>query len=91
MKSNIPDLRSLSSWTVLAAALAVAGCSSTGEKSAGATPAGNTSSKARADDKRTVDIGKSSSASGGEMNYKNPHMEKCWAADGFDFNGYDTL
>ena len=25
------------------------------------------------------------------MNYKNPHLEKCWVADGFDFNGYDTL
>ena len=27
----------------------------------------------------------------GGLNYKNPHLEKCWLANGFDFNGYDTL
>lgn len=27
------------------------------------------------------------------MRYNNPHLEKgkCWVADGFNFNGYDTL
>src|ERR1051325_2890250 len=91
MNSNSLDVLSLLNVTVLGTALAVTGCSSTSDKSSGATPAGQTPSKARAEDGRTVDIGKSSPASGGGMNYKNPHMEKCWLADGFDFNGYDTL
>jgi hypothetical protein len=38
-----------------------------------------------------VDIGKSSPAESGGLNYKNPQLEKCWLAGGFDFNGYDTL
>ena len=91
MKSNTLAARSLVNLTVLGAALAVAGCSSTSDKSSGATSASQTSPKAKADDGRTVDIGKASPASGGGVNYKNPHMEKCWVADGFDFNGYDTL
>ena len=91
MKSTARALRSVVSLTALAAALAETGCSSTSDKSSGATPAGRASSKAKADDGRTVDIGKSSPASSGGVNYKNPHMEKCWLADGFDFNGYDTL
>jgi len=91
MKSNTLAARSLVNLTVLGAALAVAGCSSTSDKSSGATSAGQTSPKAKADDGRTVDIGKASPASGGGVNYKNPHIEKCWVADGFDFNGYDTL
>jgi hypothetical protein len=91
MNSNSLDVLSLLNVTVLGTALAVTGCSSTSDKSSGATPAGQTPSKAKAADGRTVDIGKSSPASGGGMNYKNPHMEKCWVADGFDFNGYDTL
>ena len=91
MKAHTLDVRYLVKLTVLGAALALAGCSSTGDKSSGTTPVGPKSSKARSDDGRTVDIGKSSPASGGGANYKNPHMEKCWVADGFDFNGYDTL
>ncbi|HZR19252.1 MAG TPA: hypothetical protein VFE51_18335 [Verrucomicrobiae bacterium] len=45
-----------------------------------------------ATDGRIIDIGKSGSADGG-MRYNNPHLEKgkCWVADGFNFNGYDTL
>lgn len=89
MKTNA--LAALAKLTVLGAALAVAGCSSTSDKSSGAAAGGQTSSKARAEDGRTVDIGKASPASDGGVNYKNPHMEKCWISDGFDFNGYDTL
>ena len=37
-----------------------------------------------------MEIGKATPADGG-LSYKNPHLEKCWIADGFDFNGYDTL
>ena len=64
----------------------LAGCASTGEKSAG-----QQSSKFRMDDGRTVDIGKASPASGGGTNYKNPHLDKVWLAEGFNFNGYDTI
>lgn len=46
--------------------------------------------KFKADDGRTIDIGKSSPSSDG-WSYKNPHMEKCWIADGFKFTGYDVL
>jgi len=61
------------------AAVALAGCASSGG-----------SNKFKADDGRTIDIGKATPVSGG-TNYKNPHMEKCWVAEGFTFNGYDTL
>lgn len=47
--------------------------------------------RAKADDGRTLVIGKATPAPGGGTNYQNPHMEKCWLADGFNFNGYDTL
>lgn len=45
-----------------------------------------------ASDGRTIDIGRSTPASGGRR-FDNPHMEKgkCWLADGFDFKGFDTL
>jgi hypothetical protein len=43
------------------------------------------------DDGRTVDIGRASPASGGGTNYKSPHLERVWVADGFNFNGYDTV
>jgi hypothetical protein len=91
MRPDTRHIRSLLKLTALGTAFAVAGCSSTSDKSSSATTAGQTSSKAKAEDGRTVDIGKSSPASGGGVNYKNPHMEKCWVTDGFDFNGYDTL
>ena len=70
----------------LAAALALAGCASTGGSSST-----ENQSQFKLADGRTVDIGKSSPATEGGTNYKNPHMEKCWVAEGFDFNGYDTL
>jgi len=75
---------------VALAALALGGCATTAEKSRDAKAVQGTSSKARAEDGRILDIGRASASSGG-INYKNPHMEKCWVADGFDFNGYDTL
>jgi hypothetical protein len=90
MKSCTISFRPFVSLVAMGCVLALAGCSSTGEKPADGKPSGKTSSKAKADDGRTVDIGRSSPAAGG-TNYKNPHMEKCWVADGFDFNGYDTL
>jgi hypothetical protein len=91
MNSNTFDVRSLVKLTVLGTALVATDCSSTSDKSSGPTSTGQTWSMAKSDDGRNVDIGKSSPASSGGVNYKNPHMEKCWVADGFDFNGYDTL
>ena len=60
---------------------------STASSSAPAMP-----SRFVATDGRVIDIGKSSPAEGGTR-FNDPHMEKskCWVANGFDFNGYDTL
>ena len=76
----------------LAGLLMICGCSSTGEKSSGSASTSEPGRKFKADDGRTIDIGKSTPADGG-TSYDNPHMVKgkCWVAGGFDFNGYDTL
>jgi len=78
------------------AAMILAGCASTGDQTTGgegsaAGAAVNPPSRFKLADGRTVNIGEASRAAGGGINYKNPHMDKCWLADGFDFNGYDTL
>jgi hypothetical protein len=82
-----------SGWTCTALALSLfaAGCAST-ETTPGATATGQPAqpSSYKLVDGRTVEIGKATPADGG-LNYKNPHLEKCWVASGFDFNGYDTL
>ncbi len=91
MKTISFELRSVASIIAVGAALAVGGCSTTGEKPSDSKAASGQSGKAKADDGRSVDIGKPSPATGGGMNYKDPHLEKCWVADGFDFSGYDTL
>ena len=66
------------------------GCATTGETNGTTAASSAPSSKYKLADGRTVEIGKASPANGG-LNFKNPHLEKCWIADGFDFNGYDTL
>jgi hypothetical protein len=91
MMNSALDFRTLAKLAPLCAAFAVASCSSTSDKSSGGNPSSHTASKVKADDGRTVEIGKASPSPGGGVNYKNPHMGKCWVADGFDFNGYDTL
>lgn len=55
-----------------------------------ASPNSTSPYKFRATDGRIIVIGQSSMADGGKQ-FRNPHLEKCWVADGFDFNGYDTL
>ncbi|HKS37749.1 MAG TPA: DUF4410 domain-containing protein [Verrucomicrobiae bacterium] len=80
-----PLLSLCSVITSVMAAVALAGCASSGGSSSAASP-----NKFKADDGRTIDIGKATPAPGG-THYRNPHMEKCWVADGFTFNGYDTL
>src|ERR1043165_902303 len=72
-----------------AAVLILTGCATTNEPSStGASPAG--ASRFRTTDGRDIEIGKVTMANGGRV-FRNPHMEKCWVADGFNFNGYDTL
>src|SRR3954470_16983119 len=75
-------------------ALFAAGCASTGEKTqstgTATSAAPGQQSRYKFADGRTVEIGKATPADGG-LAYKNPHLEKCWIASGFDFNGYDTL
>lgn len=68
------------------------GCSSTGDKPSGGASTPEPGRKFKAEDGRTIDIGKATPGDGGTR-YDNPHMEKgkCWVAGGFDFNGYDTL
>ena len=66
--------------------LLVAGCASSGPRQTGE----HQGNKFRAADGRTIEIGKATPADGGRS-FKNPHLDKCWVADGFTFNGYDTL
>ncbi len=81
----------------LAFSLFTSGCASTdgdhapATADAGAKPAGPTR-HFKTTDGRNITIGKASPSDGG-LRYENPHMEKgkCWIADGFNFNGYDTL
>ncbi len=86
--------RTVTAITIPALALLLAGCASTGEKPpASASSSSGTAqmaTKYKADDGRTIEIGRSSPAEGG-LSFKEPHMDKCWIADGFKFTGYDTL
>jgi hypothetical protein len=68
------------------------GCASDGSKASGSETASAVPGRYLANDGRTIEIGKSTAADGGTR-FNNPHMEKekCWIANGFDFNGYDTL
>jgi len=91
MRPNVFNIRSFMSLFAALIAVALDGCATTPEKSGDAKTASGQSWKAKADDGRNVEIGRSSPAPSGGINYKEPHMEKCWVADGFDFNGYDTL
>ena len=81
----------------LAFALLTGGCASpNGDHAQASTePAAKSSGTPRhfkTTDGRNITIGKATPADGG-LRYENPHMEKgkCWIADGFNFNGYDTL
>lgn len=94
MKPQLP-LISVKWSGVCTAALVLAGCASTGDNpttaEGGAGGAMNQPTRVKLADGRNVDIGQASRAPGGGINYKNPHLDKCWLADGFDFSGYDTL
>lgn len=75
-------------WSTCLCALALlaAGCASSGSQQAGSRQP----TKFKATDGRTIEIGKATPLDGGRS-FKNPHLEKCWVADGFTFTGYDTF
>jgi hypothetical protein len=76
---------------LLAVTAFAAGCASTGSQDAG-TAAGKATgtSSFKASDGRIITVGKAAPENGGRS-FRNPHLEKCWIADGFNFTGYDTL
>src|SRR5262245_61007245 len=79
---------------ILAVAGLLSGCASSGDKSQ-TKPASSATTdvpgnKYKTTDGRTINIGKASASSGG-TSYKNPHMDKCWVAEGFTFAGMDTV
>lgn len=90
MNSIASLLQHIPAFACAGAVAALAGCSTTESSSGSGAPGSSYVSKAKADDGRTVDIGRATPGNGG-VNYKDPHLEKCWIVDGFDFNGYDTL
>ncbi len=67
-----------------AAILSGAGCSTANQNGE------HFSTKYRTTDRRTADIGTRTPSDGG-WTFTEPHMDKCWIASGFDFQGYDTL
>jgi hypothetical protein len=82
---------------LLAAAGWLGGCASSSDKSptktadpAPAPTEANAGTKFKTTDGRTITIGKPSASNGG-TSYKDPHLEKCWVADGFNFTGLDTI
>jgi hypothetical protein len=48
------------------------------------------SARYKTTDGRDIDIGSSRESDGG-VSFKDPHMTKCWIANGFDFKGYGSL
>jgi len=102
-EKTMKTLSQLKFWPLhitLLAALAVAvGCatgdkpsSSESDKSAGSAQSGSSpaGSKFTATDGRVISIGSSRESEGGRS-FKEPHMDKCWVADGFNFKGYDFI
>ena len=86
MKISLSFKSFVSLSSLATAALLATGCASSGPKDA--TP--RQASKFKATDGRTIDIGQATPVEGGRS-FKNPHLDKCWIADGFTFSGYDTL
>lgn len=73
----------------------LAGCASTSQSPQSApananAAAGHFSSKYKANDGRTIVIGPAAASDNGWA-FRDPHLEKCWIADEFNFRGYDTL
>jgi hypothetical protein len=82
-----------------AVAICLAGCETTnpnGKSESAAAPARASAGKNhfpvryQATDGRTISIGPDSASNDG-WTFKEPHMDKCWLANDFNFTGYDTL
>lgn len=84
-----PFTRNVALLTAAAVSL-LAGCSTTQDSGSPGAASGGFPSRYTADDGRVIEIGKRSQADGG-WSFKDPHLDKCWIADGFNFTGYDTL
>lgn len=67
----------------------ITGCATTDSSSAGASSSAYPV-RYKADDGRTISIGRSVETNGG-FAFKEPHLEKCWIAKDFNFTGYETL
>ncbi len=87
--------------TLTAVAICLAGCETTnpnGKSESAASPASASASAGKnhfpvhyqAADGRTISVGSDSAANDGWV-FREPHMERCWLADNFNFNGYDVL
>ena len=94
MSTNPRLQRSAGNLFACALAVLIAGCATTDQTSkteaAGATTSGRVPTKYRATDGRTIEIGPRVASEGG-WSFKEPHLTKCWIADGFNFTGYDAL
>jgi len=79
---------------VFAGMVIITGCAGTGSNPAPTSGAQDQNKRFakyyRALDKRKICIGTSQPTNGGLV-FKEPHIEKCWIADSFDFGGYDAL
>jgi hypothetical protein len=62
----------------------------TANVSASSGSPGVVASKYKTTDRRNIEIGKATPADGG-LRFKNPHLDKCWLADGFNFSGGYSL
>ncbi|HET7625869.1 MAG TPA: hypothetical protein VFM25_11450 [Verrucomicrobiae bacterium] len=76
--------------TVAAIALCFAGCATTKQNSGASAKKSHFPKRYVSTDGRDVRIGKSVAADGGWV-FREPHMNNCWIATNFNFNGYDTL
>jgi hypothetical protein len=88
MKNYLP----LSSTSAFASTLLLfAGCAtSDNHEASSATGPAAVQTHYRSTDNRNLDIGNNWSADSGQS-FKNPHMNNCWIANGFNFKGYDVL
>jgi len=82
-------------FLILAAAFCLAGCATTDQNTTAKSPDTAASrsgipARYRSPDGRDIVIGPSSAANGGLV-FKEPHMERCWLANNFNFTGYDVV
>jgi hypothetical protein len=96
-KGNHMKTKNLHLMGVAVALFFLAGCETTAphSRTSSNTPPTLTTDKRfavyyKATDGRRIKIGENRAENNG-LTFKDPHMDKCWIADGFDFEDYDTL